>query len=200
MNERRLIIFTRLPVPGKSKTRLLPVLKPEEAADLHRIMTEKTIELVKRFCNEKCHPVIYFTGGSMKQAEKWLGSEIPIKKQPEGNLGERMSSAFRDAINEGAEKVALIGTDCPGLNETILDEAFKILEEKNVVMGPAMDGGYYLVGTRGYFPDIFRDIPWGTSDVFKMTLAKIRKAGLSHTALTPLRDIDRPEDLDLLSF
>lgn len=196
---KRLIMFTRIPEPGKTKTRLHPVLTPSEAARLHRKLTEKTVKVAKRLCKNDVILEVHVTGGTIQSAKEWLGDDLCIKKQHGGNLGQKMSGAFSHAFKSGVGSVVLIGTDCPDLSGEILNEAFESLEENDVVIGPAVDGGYYLIGLRKYFPGIFENIPWGAGDVFKKTMNRIKSSDLKYHTLTELRDIDRPEDLDFVS-
>jgi hypothetical protein len=200
MNKRiphsRLIIFTRYPEPGKAKTRLIPALGPDGAADLHRQMTEKTVlwarGLVAQF------PItleIRFAGGGGRRLQRWLGDDLAFVPQRKGNLGERMARAFHEAFQEGVRFAVLIGTDCPGLSASLGSEAFAALRSHDVVLGPATDGGYYLIGLRKMATQLFAGIPWGTENVFSKTLDIATELGLAVHRLTLLDDVDRPEDL-----
>ena len=192
----RLIVFTRYPEPGESKTRLIPALGPRGAADLHRQMTERTLSWARRW--KECFPAsleVHFSGSSEESFQKWLGPDLSYRPQPEGDLGARMHEAFRQAFREGVEKVVIVGTDCPGLNKDLTQEAFAGLEQGDVALGPAKDGGYYLVGLRRPVEELFRGIPWGTGQVLAKTLKAAQQLGLRVSLLKPLEDIDRPEDL-----
>ena len=191
-----MIVFTRYPEPGESKTRLIPALGPRGAADLHRKMTEHTLSWARRW--KERFPAsleVHFTGGSEESFQKWLGPDLSYRPQPEGNLGGRMHEAFRQAFQEGVEKVVIVGTDCPGLTEDLTQEAFAGLDQGEVALGPAKDGGYYLVGLRRPVEELFRGIPWGTGEVRAKTLETARRLGLRVSLLKPLDDVDRPEDL-----
>jgi rSAM/selenodomain-associated transferase 2/rSAM/selenodomain-associated transferase 1 len=193
-----LIVFTRYPEPGESKTRLIPALGPQGAAELHRQMTERTLSWARRW--KEGFPAsleVRFVGGSEESFQKWLGPDLSMRPQPEGDLGARMHQAFRQAFREGAEKVVIVGTDCPGLTEDLTQEAFARLEQGDVVLGPAKDGGYYLIGLPRPVEELFRGIPWGTGGVLAKTLEAAQRLGLRVSLLEPLDDVDRPEDLPI---
>jgi rSAM/selenodomain-associated transferase 1 len=197
----KLIIFTRYPVPGKTKTRLIPVLGEEGAAKLHRQLTDKTISTAEKLLYY--HPLsleIYFAGGTKTLMQNWLGDSFIYQPQPEGDLGERMAIAFQKSFESGYEKVLLIGTDCPTLKYKILREALEKLNQNELVLGPAEDGGYYLIGLRHFIPQLFENISWGTSSVLEQTNAIGLSLNLSIAYLPILADIDRPEDISLLDL
>jgi len=192
----RLIIFTRYPEPGKTKTRLIPILGPEGAADLHRRMVENTLIWARRLMDGSALSLeIRFAGGSVDAMENWLGSDIAFTPQGEGSLGQRMERAFEEAFQAGMEQVVMVGTDCPGLTEDLARQAFVRLQEADVVLGPARDGGYYLIGLKRPAAGLFQDIPWGTNEVLEKTLTAARNLQLRVSLLTPLADVDRPGDL-----
>ncbi|MEH2289912.1 TIGR04282 family arsenosugar biosynthesis glycosyltransferase [Nostoc sp.] len=191
-----LIIFTRYPEPGKTKTRLIPVLGNVGAANLQREMTEHTIFQVQEL--QKASPLsveVRFAGGDSQLMQDWLGLDLVYQSQGEGDLGLRMARSLFDAFQAGAEKVIIIGTDCPGVNAQILATAFKKLHAFELVLGPAIDGGYYLIGLRQPIPELFVNIEWGTAQVFQKTVDIAQKLNLSYVDLLPLADVDRPEDL-----
>ncbi|MCX5916117.1 MAG: TIGR04283 family arsenosugar biosynthesis glycosyltransferase [Deltaproteobacteria bacterium] len=192
----RLIVFTRYPEPGESKTRLIPALGPRGAADLHRKMTEHTLSWARRWKERFPSSLeVHFTGGSEESFQKWLGPDLSSRPQPGGDLGDRMHEAFHQAFQEGVEKVVIVGTDCPGLNEDLCQKAFEELDRNEVVLGPAKDGGYYLIALRRPTEELFRGIPWGTGEVLAKTLETARRLGLRVSLLKTLDDVDRPEDL-----
>lgn len=196
MNRECLIVFTRYPEPGKAKTRLIPVLGEEGASNLHRQMTEHTLSQVRELQSDRATRVeVYFTGGDQQLMEDWLGADIIYQAQGEGDLGQRMKSAFQTAFAAGMEGVAIVGTDCPDLDVKIMAQAFEQLNGHDLVLGPAMDGGYYLIGLRRVIPELFMGINWGTSEVREKTVAIAISLGLSVAFLPLLADIDRPEDL-----
>ena len=192
----RLIVFTRYPESGKSKTRLIPALGPRGAADLHRQMTERTLSWARRW--KECFPAsleVHFSGSSEESFQKWLGPDLSYRPQPEGDLGARMHEAFRQAFQGGVKKVVIVGTDCPRLNEDLCQKAFEELERNEVVLGPTKDGGYYLIALRRPAEELFRGIPWGTGEVLAKTLKTAQRLGLRVSLLEPLDDVDYPKDL-----
>jgi rSAM/selenodomain-associated transferase 1 len=192
----RLLVFTRYPVPGRTKSRLIPALGEEGAATLQRQMTEHVLSRVRKFVASRSVSVeIRFEGGAKDLLIEWLGSDFPIRSQGEGNLGARMERAFRSAFEEGVERVVAVGTDCPGLSAKLMGKAFEALTSSEVVVGPAEDGGYYLIGLRKPVPELFSSIPWGTGEVLLRTLSVAKGLGLSVVLLEPRQDVDRPEDL-----
>jgi rSAM/selenodomain-associated transferase 1 len=194
--KKHLIIFTRYPEPGKTKTRLIPALGSEGAARLHRQMTEHTLVQVKQL--QKVIPIsweVRFAGGNYQLMQDWLGAQLIYQPQGEGDLGKRMERSLFHAFESQAEYAVIIGTDCPALNAEILALAFEELEHCELVLGPARDGGYYLIGLRYPRPELFTNIDWGTNRVFSQTVEIAHKLNLSMVSLPVLADIDRPEDL-----
>jgi len=196
MISEKLTVFTRYPEPGKTKTRLIPVLGKAGAANLHRLMAQRTIARALSLQKSRRLSVeIHHTGGSQQQMEDWLGTDLIYQNQIDGDLGARMTAAFQNSFDSGVDKVAIIGTDCPDLKAEILAQAFDELSDRDLVLGPAKDGGYYLIGLRRSIPELFDGINWGTSEVFASTRAIAQNLGLNIAVLPILADIDRPEDL-----
>jgi uncharacterized protein len=192
----RLIIFTRYPEPGKTKTRMIPVLGEDESAILQKKMTELTLKQAKMLQETMSLSIaVFYSGGSEQLMRSWLGDEIIYQQQSNGDLGQRMKLAFARSLSISSDKVVIIGTDCPELNSTILSQAFEILNHSDLVLGPALDGGYYLIGLSRLIPELFQGINWGTSEVFEQTKEIARQLNLKIDYLLPLHDIDRPEDL-----
>lgn len=195
----RLIIFTRYPEPGKTKTRLIPALGPEEAARLQRKLAESTFAVVNQVKKQRRISVeVHYTGGNEEMMRQWLGPAAILKQQGKGNLGARIARAFCEAFQSRMKRVLIIGTDCPGLTVEILLQALDALKSNDMVVGPAKDGGYYLIGLRFEIPDLFKDIPWGTANVLESTLERAYRVGINPVLLETLEDVDRPEDLHLL--
>jgi rSAM/selenodomain-associated transferase 1 len=191
-----LIIFTRYPQPGKTKTRMIPLLGPEGAANLQRQMTESTINQVKKLkINYSLSVEVYFAGGDLQLMESWLGYDINYRPQSEGDLGMRMASAFADSFATGMTEVIIIGTDCPDLNTEIIVKGFQLLKQNDLVLGPAQDGGYYLIGLRRLIPELFVGINWSTAEVRQQTVKIADKLKLAIAYLPLLKDIDIPADL-----
>ncbi|GAP98218.1 TIGR04282 family arsenosugar biosynthesis glycosyltransferase [Leptolyngbya sp. NIES-2104] len=197
MND-RLVIFTRYPEPGKAKTRLIPALGDVAAAELHRQMTERTLTQVRLL--QQSYPVsveVWFAGGDRDQMQTWLGADLYYQPQPEGDLGDRMSQAFQVGFDRGVKATVIIGTDCPELETRLLTQAFENLQQTDLVLGPATDGGYYLIGLRRFESGLFRSIAWSTDRVFEQTVEIATQVNLSIACLPMLTDIDRPEDLSV---
>ncbi len=192
----RLIVFTRLPHPGTTKTRLIPALGAQGAAQLHRQLSEHTLATVREWSKLEKMPVeVRFTGGTLDQIQGWLGGDLEYRSQGEGDLGDRLKTASEDAFNARCSRVVMIGTDCPDLEAALLIQAFKSLHHHDIVLGPAIDGGYYLIGLSRRVPEIFQGIEWGTGEVLAQTLAVAAAESLTVDQLPELGDIDRPEDL-----
>jgi uncharacterized protein len=193
-----LIVFTRYPIPGKTKTRLIPALGAAGAAHLHRQMTEHTLAQVRQLRADGVAIEIHYAGVTAdRELADWLGADLVYRSQGDGDLGERMALSIETALQAGHDRVIIIGTDCPGLTTDILQLAFEQLHDRDLVLGPAIDGGYYLIGLRRFMPELFVGISWGTSTVRQQTIEIAIELGLSMGDLPLLADIDRPEDLPI---
>ena len=199
-NSHTLIIFTRYPTPGKVKTRLIPAVGAVGAALLHRRMTEQVIDRSQVF--SKGLPVsiaVHFDGDNYQQMSDWLGTDLAYHSQGDGDVGERMARSFA-AVCQPNSAVVLIGTDCPELTTAILAQAFNLLQSgRDLVLGGAVDGGYYLIGMGDYHPKLFSTIDWSTDRVLHQTVTIANRLNLSVGYLPTLTDIDRPEDLPILT-
>jgi len=203
MNHRHcLLLFTRYPEAGRTKTRLIPLLGAEGAARLQRVLTEKIL-LQAKALEERLgiQPVIHYDGGSRKKMEAWLGPGTYIP-QVQGDLGSRMQAAFIHAFAAGAGNAVLIGSDIPEISTSLLAEAFAALINSEVVIGPSRDGGYYLIGMRAtaaekLYPLIFAEMVWSTGEVFAITRSRLLQAACIPALLPVLNDIDTPEDLNV---
>lgn len=194
--QKTLILFTRYPIAGATKTRLIPALGPQGAAGLQRWMTEQTLAQALAYAQKNDVAVeIHFADGEACAMQQWLGPHA-FTRQAQGTVGDRMAHAFTEAFKAGRERVVIVGSDCPGMTASILEEAFHALNRCDLVLGPALDGGYYLIGLTRPRPVLFTGIDWGKESVLEQTLAKAK--ALTIHQLAPLHDIDRPEDLDHL--
>jgi len=194
----RLLLFTRYPTPGKVKTRLIPALGPDGAAELHRLLVSKALGVATELRSGfDCRITVCYTGAPQTTMAQWLGRQ-DFWMQRGADLGQRMANAVRRAVDLGDRRVVVIGSDCPGLTPGTLRQAFDALTTHEVALGPAHDGGYYLIGLRGRQDALFSGIDWGTSNVLAQTIARIRAHGLNHALLPKLTDIDRPDDLESL--
>jgi rSAM/selenodomain-associated transferase 1 len=191
----RLAVFARYPAPGLVKTRLIPALGPRGAADLHAAMTRRTLELAASWAERRrAAAELWISGAGPDEVERPFGRGLPLREQQGADLGERMSRAFEALLAE-ADAAVIVGTDCPELSAAHLDQAFDALLRSDVVLGPALDGGYYLIGLRRPAPLLFDAIEWGTPSVRRATHERARAAGLELIELLPLRDVDGPDDL-----
>ena len=196
MNE-TLIIFSRYPEAGKTKTRMIPALGAVGAADLQRQMTEHTLKTAIALASSRRVAIeIHFTGGNRSLMQEWLGENEYIA-QAEGDLGEKMRSAFERAFKQGSQQVVIIGIDCPDIDRQILTQAFDSLSNQDLVLGVAIDGGYYLIGLNRLVPELFKNIDWGTERVLQQTKNIAEQLDLKVGYLTTLADVDRPEDLEI---
>lgn len=191
-----IIQFAREPVVGAVKTRMIPHLSPQEACALH---SELVLRTAATLVGVALGPVELWVAGDGQHAlfERCLGLGLAcLKGQQGGDLGGRMYHALADGLDR-FERVLLVGSDCPGMDADYLARAAAALDRADVVLGPAMDGGYVLIGARRLAPEVFEGIAWGTSAVLAETTQRLRGLGLRWAELPPLRDIDRPEDLAL---
>ena len=198
----RILFFAKAPVAGQGKTRLAPLLGAQGAADLHTACVRHT---VAERCNARLArlaPVIlYTTPGTSHPLFAELADRHPVAVRPQhgADLGERMRNAARDCLEE-AGAVLLTGTDAPALrNEELLAALQALHGGADVVMTPAEDGGYVLLGLRGDHPGLFSAMPWGGAQVAAMTRARCAAAGLQLVELPVCWDVDRPEDLERLA-
>ena len=197
----RLILFTRYPEPGTTKTRMIPKLGAEGAAELQRQMTRHIVSSVTEFAGY--HPTsleVRFEGGNKDLMKAWLGTGFDYSHQGKGDIGLRMGRALEDGFGSGYEAVVIIGSDIPDITADIIRKAFEGLKNHDLVLGPAGDGGYYLIGMQKTAfsranPRLFNGINWGTDGVLSQTLAVAKELRLNYVLLDTLDDVDRPEDL-----
>jgi uncharacterized protein len=189
------IIFTKAPIPGTVKTRLCPALTSDEAASLHGSLVLDAIERTKTLSGA----ILYVAGTPdlshpfFKVLEGRYGARLLL--QCGQDLGSRMSQAMEDVFALGHDTVILTGTDLPTMPRQYLKQAIDLLRSHDVVLGPTMDGGYYLIGLRQAVPELFRGIPWSTASVLEDTRKKATSRGLSVALLPECRDLDELDDL-----
>jgi len=194
--EQVLIIFTRYPAPGRTKTRLIPRLGPTGAAALQSEMTVHTLRWARALSARAGVSVqVRFEGGDEGRMRARFGGDVSYRPQGAGDLGCRMAEAFAAAFAAGAERVILVGTDCPGITVDLVEDAFERLAAADLVLGPATDGGYYLIGLRRPLPALFAGISWGGGTVLRDTLQCADRLRVATSQLAMLADVDRPEDL-----
>jgi len=179
-------IFAKQPLPGMVKTRLCPPLTPEQAADLYRVSLQETVTRMGSLSG--CDLAICYSGD-----KDWFATTFPgvmLIPQCGRDLGERLASCLSDWLAAGYEAALLIGSDAPDLPLERIEQAFSALEDADLVLGPAIDGGYYLVGEASQHPQLFQQISWSTGKVLEQTLAKASQLGLSSVLLEPWDDLD----------
>jgi uncharacterized protein len=203
IKRRRLIIFTRFPEPGKTKTRLIPALGETGAARLQRQMTEHIVATAAKLNNTPGLMIeVRHEGGSTSSMQDWLGTQLSYRPQGSGDLGLRLAQAFDEAFRGSNTATVIVGSDIPGISADIIRQAFERLQKNDLVIGPAHDGGYYLIGMKNgipaeTYPRLFEGINWGTGDVLSQTLQAAREAELRFVLLESLADVDRPTDLHI---
>lgn len=193
------LVFARSPIPGRAKTRLIPALGMEGAARLHAALVWHTVAKATTVPGTEVH--LCCTPGARHPLFAELAHRFPLQVsiQHGAGLGERMHHAIVNALNQGRSAV-LVGTDCPDLGADDIASAHGMLATgQDAVLGPATDGGYYLIGLRRAQASIFSGIPWGTERVLELTRERLAAAGLSWSELPTRRDVDTPRDLDWLS-
>jgi rSAM/selenodomain-associated transferase 1 len=177
-------LFARFPAPGAAKTRLIPALGADGAARLHRRLVERTLATIR---DSGLPFAVYCTGALLADFAAWLGPDVPLLEQGEGDLGARLARVAPPAI--------LLGADVPGLTAGHLAAAAQAMSDQRVVIGPATDGGYYLLGFTRPATFLFHHMPWGTDSVLPETLARLASRAITPALLEPLGDCDRPQDL-----
>jgi len=196
--ENRLIVFTRCPEPGRCKTRLIPALGADGAVAIHEALVQHTMGWIGPAVNNGIAVEVRYTGENLERLRmlcRGAGSRIRFELQHGEDLGCRMTNAIDTAIQERASKVAIIGTDCPELNLASVQAAFAHLDNRDLVLGPAADGGYYLIALRKSAVELFQNIPWGGPTVLQETLSRAQNLNMTFELLPMLVDIDRAEDL-----
>ncbi len=190
------IQFAKEPIPGQVKTRMMPYLNAQQACELHRDL------LLWTCCT--------LTGTGLASVELWVSGNsghrvftqcadmgiAEVKTQQGADLGERMYHAIYEGL-KSYRKVILVGSDCPGIDAGYLNNAIAALDQQTLVLGPASDGGYVLIGATEIWGSLFERVSWGGSEVLAQTKARIATLGEQYFELNVLADIDRPEDLAL---
>lgn len=193
-----LIMMVKDPEKGKVKSRLAARVGDDLAAALYRAIVTDILNATRK--GRYNLRIAFYPPGSVDNIRDWLGDDYTLQAQEGNDLGERMRNAFRKAFREGFTKVALIGSDIPGLTDEVVREAFSSLEGNNAVIGPAFDGGYYLIGFRheGFLAEAFDGIGWGTGAAYRQTMQVFAAKGQKVHVLPTLRDVDTLEDLRAL--
>lgn len=197
-DKKAVLVFLKAPEKGRVKTRLSLILDESFVLELYKGFVHDTLAILESFQDI----FIYFLPAEKEDdLRSWLGSGYQYVCQTGRDLGEKMSNAFRDGFEKGYDRLLLIGTDIPEISESVLHRAFTLLETKDAVIGPASDGGYYLIGFRkeSFSEKIFHDMNWSKGDVFQETLRVMGEMHLQYERVAELNDVDTPEDLEALS-
>lgn len=188
-----LIVFARVPADGQVKTRLAAAIGTTAATAAYRRLAELVIAAVQR--SESYSLSIAYTPADGERAMRaWLGESPALRPQARGDLGARMASAIGEAIEAGATRVVVIGTDCPAVTARVVEEAFTRLDGADLVIGPASDGGYYLIGMSRLHIALFTEVPWSSPRTLPITLERARALQLTVAMLDERRDIDTVDD------
>lgn len=189
--EKELLVFVKNPVAGKVKTRLAKDIGKENALSIYRSLLQHTASV----CTKVAAPKSIYFSEKIVENSLWKQPSFSRYVQEGENLGIRMENAFREAFERGRKKVVIIGSDLYDLREDLIEEAFLKLENNDVVIGPAEDGGYYLLGLKEVVPGIFDNKAWGSSSVLEATLKDLR--GYNVALLRELNDVDNLDDLKM---
>lgn len=187
--KRALIIFIRNPELGKVKTRLAQSVGDQKALAIYMALLEHTRQIAEQVGPDR----LVFYSHFIDTNDQWSSEHFQKFLQVEGDLGSKIKAGFEQAF-EQHEKVLIIGSDCASLSAPIIEEAFTALDQHAFVLGPALDGGYYLLGMKQYQPSLFEDMPWSTDQVAALSIEKMKQLGGSCHLLPPLSDIDYAED------
>jgi rSAM/selenodomain-associated transferase 1 len=189
---RALVVIAKEPVPGAVKTRLAPVLGADGAARAAAAMLQDTVAVMAQVDAE---PWVCFAPPDARGRMARLTPGCRLLAQVEGDLGDRLAGCFAALLGSGAERVVIVGADTPHAPPATYEVAFALLEQVDVVLGPAADGGYYLVGAKAALPELFVGVPMGTDEVLRVTIQRAARRRLRVGTVPLLRDLDRLEDL-----
>ncbi len=192
-HNRHLIIFIKNPVLGKVKTRLAAGIGNEKALEVYTQLLEITRNAALK---SDCTRNVFYSDEIENDA--WDEDKFNKFVQEGHSLGDRMKNAFVQVFALGADEAIIIGSDCPELSSEIINEAFEMLDAKDAVIGPAKDGGYYLLGMKKLHPFLFEGKKWSTDSVFGDTVIDLKENGLSFGLLPQLSDVDTVDDLYLM--
>ncbi len=187
-----LLYFVKYPTPGKVKTRLAKTVGEQEAARLYSELAERNLEVIEFLHQSHVFDlvIVYDPPEKSEDIKRWLSLSCEYSPQCEGGLSERLTHSFYEVIQRGAKRVMALGSDTLGLTSDIIQHGFEALESNDVVVGPAEDGGYYLIGLSSFQPGLFQEIPWSTNAVLQQTYSRISTLGLSYQTLSQLQDLD----------
>jgi len=193
-NSNKLLIFTKSPVLGEVKTRLQPEYSPEQSLQVHKRLMLNTLALTKKLEDYDVELCCAPDRNTMFFLECENNFPIVLSNQQGADLGERMAFSFSTAL-QIYEKVVVIGTDCPDIDEDYIIQAFSELNDSDAVIGPAVDGGYVLLGLKEFAIELFQDISWSSERVLSQTQKALEDLSWTYKELGIMNDVDRPEDL-----
>lgn len=197
IHDKALIIFSRLPIGNETKTRLSPLLTEKEREDLHVSLWKDIFNSVDEI-NDTIDIFLYWTGnGDIKNYKSLIPNSFKLCKQHGENLGKRMLNAINELFFNGYKQIVIIGADIPTVSADDIKNAFNALENFDVVLGPSLDGGYWLIGMKNVIPEIFYINTWGNKNVLNATLKVMNEIGISYSIINKLLDIDTPEDIEI---
>jgi rSAM/selenodomain-associated transferase 1 len=180
-------LMLKSPTPGTVKTRLGREMGMDEACLIYRKLAEHQIDQIPSWCSLEIH---YSPANERGPMNTWLGDGVKYVAQAEGNLGERLQGAAEAVFRAGAKAVLFLGADCPDVTAEVIEHTATQLENLDVVLGPAEDGGYYLIAMKKSYPQLFDQINWSTDQVLAQTMERIAELGLRSMLLPPLADVD----------
>jgi len=191
MDNALLIIFVKNPVLGKVKTRLAISLGDEKALKVYKILLKKTQQVTSQL---PMHQTVYYAE-KMDKYDLWSNEHYEKRLQSGHDLGTRMYRAFKQGFEQKHAPVAIIGSDCYEITPEIILDGFHLLNENDVVIGPAKDGGYYFIGMRKFYPTLFNNKSWSTSKLLTETKTDLKGLSLKYALLQELADVDEEKDL-----
>ena len=191
--ENHLIVFVKNPVAGKVKTRLAKSIGDEKALEVYLLLLSLT-----RCAAEGANCIRHVFYSDEIADDEWSSVAFDKHLQTGSNLGEKMNNAFREVFELGAKRTLIIGSDCPEISAELINQAFDVLDSKDAVIGPAKDGGYYLLGMNQLHSSFFTDKEWSTETVFENTVDDFKGNRLTYKLLVELSDVDTTDDLHLL--
>lgn len=187
-----LMIFVKNNEEGKVKTRLAKDIGDKKALEIYNLLLKHTCDIAMEM---SCFRMVLYS--DYIDFDDLFNNQYFLKdEQSSGDLGERMALAFNENFEEGFDKIICIGSDCYELNSKIIEDAFEKLDDQDVVIGPAKDGGYYLIGMKKYYSDLFKNKEWSTSNVMLDTILDLKKYNLKYSLLPTLSDVDNVNDLN----
>jgi rSAM/selenodomain-associated transferase 1 len=195
-NDKAIIVFARLPVKGKVKTRLAKDLGIDFATSFYKVCAEHTFNEILKLEMTGITPFLFCSKESeLDEVKNWSNNKFIYYSQQGTDLGERMLKAFNAVFNNGYRNIILVGTDTPEISADLMNDALTFLESYRCVIGPSDDGGYYLIGLNSKLKYLFRKMEWSTNSVFSKTIERLEKENQSYFVLEKLTDIDTEEDL-----